>query len=118
MNGLTYLYYCQHTMNLLLVILLVALQGAYSRVKNSPCYHSCPCPDSITLEATSVCICPYDCKLNQAHLPNQVVDQRTREQDASLITPLHKPEPRHLISWAAQLCGVATWIVLQLATME
>ena len=102
-------------MNLLLVILLlVALQEVYSRVKSSPCYHSCPCPDSITLETSNVCMCPYDCKFNQTPLLNQVVDQRTREPDTSL----HKPKPRHLISWAAQLCGVTAMIILQLATME
>jgi hypothetical protein len=99
-------------MNLLCVILiLVALQGAYSSVKNSPCYHSCACPDSITLETSSVCMCPYDCKVNQAPLLNQVVDQ-----DATSLAA--KPEPRHLTSWAAQLCGIAAMIVLQLATME
>lgn len=103
-------------MNLhLLILLLVALQGVYSAsslsVKNSPCYHSCACPDLITLQVSSVCMCPYDCNPNLAPSLNQVQEV---EQNASL----QKSEPRHLVSWAAQLCGVAALIVLQLATME
>ena len=94
------------------VVILVLFQGGYSvsSVKNSPCYHSCACPDSITLEVS--CMCPYDCRINTPQL-NQL--QMVEE---SHNTSLHKPEPRHLISWAAQLCGVAVMIVLQLATME
>jgi len=99
-------------MNLLYVILLlVTLQGAYSSVKNSPCYHSCACPNSIPLEATRVCICPYDCNLNQVPILNQLQVVDSGED-------LHKPEPRHLVSWAAQLCGIAVLIALQLATSE
>jgi len=101
-------------MNLLLVILLlVALQGAYSA-----------CPNSIILETSDRCpdVCKFDLvrssssKCNQAQSSSPKLNQMV-EQDASHNTTQRPAEPRHLVSWAAQLCGLASaLIVLQFAT--
>ena len=80
-------------MNLLCVILLLlALQRAY-------------CVPGVKEK--------HDRKLEKAppHNQAQVGDTPTKS--------VSKPaEPRHLVSWAAQLCGVAALIALQLATSE
>jgi hypothetical protein len=83
------------------------IQAEYyaSGVKDSPFYHSYPCPDSITIETSN--FLPHYCKFNKATLMNQVQDHRT----------LIKPR-REIILWLAQLCGITVLIAFQLAAME
>lgn len=99
-------------MNLCLFLFLTcfAIVQAGYYASNSFCYHSCPCPDSITLETSSVCswsndcICSNDCKFNQAPLFNQVQVINHRKPGIEL--------------WLAQLCSFTAFIVFQLASME
>lgn len=90
---------------LLFLAFFALVQAGYygSGVKDSPFYHPCPCPDSITLETSS--FLPHYCKFNKATLMNQV--HRTSVKPG-----------RELTLWLAQICGISALIAFQLATIE
>jgi hypothetical protein len=89
----------------LLFLSFFALVQAGYYASDSPFYHSCPCPDSITLETSS--FLPHYCKFNKVTLMNQVQDHPTSVKPG-----------RELTLWLAQICGISALIAFQLATIE